>query len=142
MLLAVADDPRTKKVLIVDDDDTQTSILEHVLKSEGFQVVTAADGNEAKKQIDSADPDLITMDLMLPGLSGLELVRYLQSEGKGSVPVIVVTGRASEGPMNDEQALRQEPNVVDFMQKPLRVQALVMSIHYRLNTLAWKKKNP
>lgn len=133
------DDPKTKKILVIDDDESQVSIVEHVLKKEGFQVLTALDGNDAKKKIDMIQPDLITMDLMLPGMSGLELVRYLQSEGMGSVPVIVVTGRVFESHLNDEQMLRQEPNVKEFMQKPLRVQQLVMRIHQLLGTLMTKK---
>ena len=133
------EDPKTKKILVIDDDESQVSIMEHVLRKEGFQVLTATDGNDAKKKIDTVQPDLITMDLMLPGMGGLELVRYLQSEGMGSVPVIVITGRVSESRHNDEQVLRQESNVKDFMQKPLRVQALVMRIHQLLDTLMVKK---
>jgi DNA-binding response OmpR family regulator len=133
------EDPKTKKILVIDDDESQVGIVEHVLRKEGFQVLTALDGNDAKRKIDTVSPDLITMDLMLPGMSGLELVRYLQSEGMGSVPVIVITGRVSESHMNDEQVLRQEPNVKDFMQKPLRVQQLVMRIHQILDTYMSKK---
>jgi len=133
------EDPKTKKILVIDDDESQVGIVEHVLRKEGFQVLTALDGNDAKRKIDTVSPDLITMDLMLPGMSGLELVRYLQSEGMGSVPVIVITGRVSESHLNDEQVLRQEPNVKDFMQKPLRVQQLVMRIHQILDTYMSKK---
>src|SRR5437762_1323693 len=113
-------DPRTKKILLIDDDPGHIDIMKHVLVKEGFQVFSATTSDEAKASIKSLDPDMITMDLMMPDMTGLEMIRYLQAEGFGSIPIVVITGRYSDIRAIDEKLVRMEPNVVDFIKKPLR----------------------
>lgn len=122
---------KVKRVLIVDDDDALCEVLSHVIAKEGFEVVQAANGKLAKQKILSALPDLIVLDLMLPEVSGVEILRFLQSEGRGEIPVIVITGRYHDA--DSERELRMERNVVDFFKKPLHYVTLAGRINELIN---------
>jgi CheY-like chemotaxis protein len=127
-------DPKTKNILIIDDDPAQISVMEQILQKAGFQVTTASNGDEARTKLSALKPDLITVDLIMPGMGGLEFIRYLQSEGLSSVPVIIITGRYNDKLSSDEQILRMEPNVVDFIKKPIRPTLFIFRIHQLLKT--------
>ena len=69
-----------KKVLVVDDDTKTVELVKLYLNRDGYRVVTAYDGNEALRLAREAHPDLIVLDLMLPGIDGLEICRILREE--------------------------------------------------------------
>ena len=124
--------PSERRVLVVDDDDSVREVLEHVMKAEGFRVEGAVDGIEAKAKVLSQRPDLIILDLMMPGMSGFEFIRHLQVEGLASIAVVVITGRYTDP--STEQMIRFEPNVVDFLKKPVKYVELALLIHRILKT--------
>jgi two-component system, OmpR family, response regulator AdeR len=125
--------PSQKLVLIVDDDESLLDLLEHVVKKEGFRTDRATDGVEALRKVEALSPDLLILDFMLPGLGGYEAVRELQARGHGSVPIIVVTGRAMDaGAIN---LIKQEPNVKEFLAKPVRPALLSGALHRILGTV-------
>jgi CheY-like chemotaxis protein len=125
-------EPSSKLILLVDDDETLLDLMAHVVKKEGFRIDRAADDPEALKKVEALAPDLLVLDMMLPGMGGYEVVRQMQAIGFGGVPVVIVTGRQMDRQSID--IIRQESNVVEFMEKPVRPATLVSAIHRRLNT--------
>ena len=82
-------------ILVVDDEPAIRRLLRTSLSSQGFQVLEAADGKEALSQIETSKPDLVILDLGLPDLSGLELIRMLRAGGN-AVPILVLSSRVDE----------------------------------------------
>ena len=124
-------DPKEKCILIVDDDESIQSLLQMMVKKEGFQVETAFDGKEAVRKVVARSPDLILLDVMMPVMGGLEALKAFQAEDAG-VRVIVITGRQLDRTM--VEILRQESNVVDFMTKPIKPAVLAGILHRLLKT--------
>jgi adenylate cyclase len=90
---AQLDGSRQRKVHIVDDDRGITEVLQTMLRAEGFEVLTAYDGETAIDQAVAGSPDLIMLDLKLPGISGYEVLRRLKSgDALKSIPIVVMTG--------------------------------------------------
>jgi two-component system alkaline phosphatase synthesis response regulator PhoP len=83
-----------KKVLVVDDDVKTVELVKLYLKRDGYKVLTAYDGIEGLRLARESHPDLIVLDLMLPGIDGLEVCRKLREES--DVPVIMLTARTTE----------------------------------------------
>jgi CheY-like chemotaxis protein len=124
--------PGEKLVLMVDDDESLLDLMEHVVKKEGFRTDRAADGPEALRKSQALNPDIIILDMMLPGLGGYEVMRQLQAGGHGDIPIIVVTGRQMDPA--GIKLIRQESNVKEFLSKPVRPAVLTDALHRLLNT--------
>jgi putative two-component system response regulator len=106
------------RVLIVDDNPTVADLLEQVLRAEGNDVVVATDGLEALTSVDRQAPDLILLDLDLPGLHGYEVCRRLKSNpATRLIPVVIVTARNDPGDRVDAWDLGAD----DFLTKPFRL---------------------
>src|SRR5215468_9057113 len=97
MLTVSAANPRAK-VLVVEDEEPLALLLRYNLEAEGYAVDVVYRGDEAEMAIAEGSPDLIVLDWMLPGISGLELCRRLRT-GKDSrtIPIILLTARSEEG---------------------------------------------
>jgi len=90
----------SKKILIVDDDFDLVTILKHRFQKRGFEVFTAHDGNTGLQTANTVQPDLILLDINLPGKSGLQLYNQLRtSHGRSKYPTIIFTGRSELGDM-------------------------------------------
>ncbi|MFI5350763.1 MAG: response regulator transcription factor, partial [Elusimicrobiota bacterium] len=124
--------PSEKLILVVDDDDSVRSFIESCAAMQGFQVVTAVNGLDAMDKLAARTPDLIVTDLMMPGQSGYEFLRSLQSAGSGRIPVFVVTGSKLDN--STIAVIRQEANVVEFIAKPVTMSKFVAALHARLRT--------
>lgn len=86
--------PLSDKILIVEDDPDIRRLLEFVLKNEGFVTQSYDNGQAAIKQIDAVAPDLAIVDLMLPGIDGIEVCRHIRSNSQfDRMPILVVTAR-------------------------------------------------
>ena len=83
-----------EKILIADDEPSNRNILEQELNHKGFVVDTACGGREALVKIDSAPPDLVVLDYMMPDLSGLEVLKELRGKGN-DIPVVMITAYGS-----------------------------------------------
>ena len=81
------------RVLIVDDDPNMLSMLRRTLGFEGFAVITATDGEHALRTVEIDRPDVVVLDVMLPGLDGIEVCRRLRS--RLDVPLLLLTARGS-----------------------------------------------
>jgi DNA-binding response OmpR family regulator len=121
-----------KRILIVDDEPGVVDFLEMTLKKEGFQLESACDGQEAVQKIMNARPDLIILDLKLPKIPGVEILRILQANEAGDVPVLIMTGQMSN--RETEQTLKLEPNVKGFFTKPFNGTLIAMHVHTLLKT--------
>ena len=109
-------------ILVVDDEPTIVEVVELYLRREGFAVVTAADGNAALVAIERQRPDLIVLDLMLPGVSGLELTARLRASG--GPPIIVLTARSEE----TDRVVGLELGADDYVTKPFSPRELVARV--------------
>ena len=87
----------TATILVVDDDDPVRVMLARLLRTQGYTVVQAAHATEAREQLDSARPDLVISDIVMPGESGIELRRGIL-ERWPDLPVILISGYSAEGP--------------------------------------------
>lgn len=105
--------PGRPDVLIVDDEPQVREVVATYLEREGFEVRTAADGREALAEIGRKRPDALVLDLMLPEVNGLDVLRKLRSGGD-EVPVIVLSARGSE----PERVAGLELGADDYVAKP------------------------
>jgi CheY-like chemotaxis protein len=82
-----------KKILVVDDEVTVRSLLQEFFAPLGYEVLTAADGQEALTLAVEEIPDVVLLDIMMPGMDGMEVCRRLKANaGTGAIPVIMMTG--------------------------------------------------
>ena len=112
-------------ILVVDDEPDISALVAYHLARESYRVRTAADGAEALRAIEAERPDLIVLDLMLPGMSGLEVLAELRRrEETRALPVILLTAR---GEAHDRiEGLRQGAD--DYIAKPFSPQELVLRV--------------
>jgi two-component system alkaline phosphatase synthesis response regulator PhoP len=111
-----------KKILVVDDEPTLLATLKYSLEQENYEVLTASDGEAAVETARSAQPDLIVLDLMLPGMSGIEVCRVLRKET--FVPVLMLTAKDSEV----DKVVGLEIGADDYMTKPFGMPELLARV--------------
>src|SRR5438094_5772853 len=110
-----------KKVLLVDDEDSLRKVMKELLEREGYEVADARDGVQALDQVDRMGPDIIVLDLNLPGLDGYGVLSHLRSRpATAGIPVIVLTAKGDE----DNEVRVFELGADDFLTKPFRARAL------------------
>lgn len=81
------------KLLVIEDDEDINQLLCRILKKEGYEVTPAYSGTEAKLRLEQEVPDLILLDLMLPGMKGEEITEYIRGEKKSNVPIIILSAK-------------------------------------------------
>jgi type II secretory ATPase GspE/PulE/Tfp pilus assembly ATPase PilB-like protein/CheY-like chemotaxis protein len=109
------------KVLLVDDEDSLRRVLKELLEREGYLVSEARDGVQALDQVDRVGPDIVVLDLNLPGLDGYGVLSHLRSRpATAAIPVIVLTAKGDE----DNEVRVFELGADDFLAKPFRARAL------------------
>ena len=114
-----------KKILVVDDEDDILHFLELVLREKGYQVVTASGGHEALTKAQLERPDLVLLDIMMPELSGFEVLEAMARDPSTSgIPVVVLAAGGDEVDSRSGLAL----GVRKHMSKPFDVRALVAEI--------------
>jgi len=109
------------KVLLVDDEDSLRKVMKDLLERDGYVVTEARDGVQALDQVDRVGPDIIVLDLNLPGLDGYGVLSHLRSRpATANIPVIVLTAKGDE----DNEVRVFELGANDFLTKPFRARAL------------------
>jgi CheY-like chemotaxis protein len=118
-------------ILLVEDDPLSARLADLVLRSEGYEVITAPNGLQALKIAQDAPPDLIMLDLMLPGLDGFEVLNRLRANPKtADVPVVVVSSKSQ--PTDKHTAIKVGAN--DYLTKPYRKNELLEVVRSLLST--------
>ena len=113
------------KILVVEDEDAIRGMLMMILEQAGFMPIAAADAEEAQKALDNNVPDLILLDWMLPGISGVEWARRLKKETiYREIPIILLTARGEE----EDKVKGLEIGADDYMTKPFSPKELVARI--------------
>jgi len=119
-----------RKILVVEDDPDQLEVIRLSLKAAGFAIGTAANGTDALVKTRSISPDLIILDLMLPGLNGFDVCESLRRDpATASVPIIMLTGLCSQ--FGRFAGLESGAN--DFLLKPFDPEQLVLKVERLLN---------
>jgi DNA-binding response OmpR family regulator len=116
--------PAMPRVLLVDDDPAMLRLLQVNFRIEGFETSTATHGEEALEALRADPPDAVVLDLMLPGIDGLEVHRRIRADpALSSIPVVFLTGRA----IDDMDA----PDGAVFVAKPFDPAVLVAAVRER-----------
>jgi DNA-binding response OmpR family regulator len=118
---------KTKSILVIDDNDDIRGLLSLVLQKEGYEVLEAAGGSEALIKINESKPDLILLDVMMPGLSGLEVlatIRESREKKISEVPVIMITAKSTI----DDIDAAIELGANSYIVKPFRPANLVEKV--------------
>ena len=119
-----------KRVLLVEDDFMNMRLAQHILEAEGYTVVTAATAQEALEQIESILPDLILMDVQLPDMDGMTVVRILRENVvTRDITILALTAYAMKG--DRERLLQMGCN--GYISKPIDVQDFINTVRRFLN---------
>lgn len=122
-----------KTVLVVDDEPDVRFFLQTVLEDAGFGVALAANGKEALARMTESLPDVISLDLVMPKMSGLKFYRYIQkNKDRAGVPVVVVTAHAKDefgrGDLEKIKAARSKDATMFVLEKPIRPDIYINTI--------------
>ena len=114
------------KIMIVDDEPDLREMLSLMLHKEGFDTEMAEDGSEFLNKIDTFDPDLVTLDVMMPGLTTGEILKKLKEKKSKPKIILLTVVRYSE---EEKEKVYQMGNVVDYVTKPFDVDELTERIY-------------
>ena len=113
-----------KKILIVDDEEVIRRVLRSLLQKEGYEVIEAEDGGAGVELAKKEDPDVILMDLTMPGMGGLQACRLLKKDEKTkNIPVLVITALGGE---NNTEAIAA--GIDDFVSKPFDAEEISIRV--------------
>jgi phosphate regulon transcriptional regulator PhoB len=126
-----------RKILVVDDEADLLDLISYNLTKDGFEVSIASDGEEALAEIRKTRYDLVVLDLMLPGIQGMELCRILRGDPKtDTIPIIMLTAKGEEV----DRILGLEIGADDYITKPFSPRELVARIRAVLRRTGEKSK--
>ncbi len=123
------------RVLVIDDDPGVRDYMEALVSRQGYEVSAAADGEEALRNLDSTRPDLITLDVVLPGMDGLQTLDKLKQR-LPDVPVVMLSGHGQA--RNIVEAMRRGAS--DFLRKPFEVEELELAFQKALEKRALRQE--
>lgn len=122
-------------IFVVEDEEDILELLKFNLSHEGLTVRTAVSGEEAVKAISSKPPDLVLLDLMLPGLNGLDVCRYLKKDpATAAIPIVMVTAKGEEA----DVVTGLELGADDYITKPFSMKVLIA----RVRTVLRRRREP
>ena len=122
--------PDARRILLVEDEAALADTVRYNLEREGFDVTVVGDGREALERFRRSPSDLVVLDVMLPGMSGLDVCRTIRAESE--VPIIIVTARDSEA----DTVTGLELGADDYVTKPFSVRELVSRVRANLRRAA------
>lgn len=109
-----------KKILICDDDESIVEVIKIILESENFETATCNSGKGIERKVMEYNPDLIFLDIWMPGIDGKEVTKILKKNPKTSgIPVIVISA------LNDTKDVAQEAGADGFLSKPFEMEELI-----------------
>jgi two-component system nitrogen regulation response regulator NtrX len=123
-------------VLIVDDESTIIDSLEGILSDDGFEVMHAYNGYEALKKIEAESPDIVLLDIWMPGMDGIDTLKEIKKMSP-NLPVIMITGHGSIESAVDAT----KSGAFDFLEKPLSIDKIMVTINNALNFRKLEEEN-
>ncbi len=123
-------------VLIVDDNESIIESLEGILSDDGFEVFWAFNGYDALKKIETLSPDIVLLDIWMPGMDGIETLKEIKNEYP-NLPVIMITGHGTIEAAVDATKL----GAFDFLEKPLSIDRVIVTINNALNFRKLEEEN-
>ena len=137
--IIVLGDKMKETILIVEDEKDIVKMLDYNLKKEGYKTLVAHDGEDAIDAANTKQPDLILLDLMLPGMDGLEVCKTLKGESKTAlIPIIMLTAKSQES----DKIVGLELGADDYVTKPFSPRELIARIKAVLRRMKEKDKLP
>lgn len=113
------------KILVVDDSATETMLISSPLRAEGYDVITAKNGDEALLRLDADRPDLIVLDVVMPGKNGFQLCRQIRNDARyRTLPVILLTSKNQES----DKFWGMKQGATAYMTKPFVSEMLLATI--------------
>ena len=130
---------KRRSLLLVDDDPEILTLLRAKLADEPFELLTAVEGESALNIVRTQKPDLVVLDVNLPGLSGLEVCRSLRADkDTRDIPIIILSGRSDQ----IDRVLGLEFGADDYVTKPFNPRELILRIHNVLRRVYKEKSGP
>ncbi len=124
------------KVMVVDDSQDIAESLKALMDKEGYETDTASDGEELLNKVEDFQPDLVLLDVMMPGLSTREILDRLKERGMKSFKIILITVvRFSE---EEIQQLMRDSNIVDYITKPFDVMDVSKRVEKALSGVGYE----
>ena len=114
------------RILVIDDEPMVAGVVAEALQSEGYQVVVAGSGEEGLRLIETNSPDAVFLDIVMPGMDGIEVLRRIRERTR-DLPVIILTGWATERQLDEVRTL----GVTDVISKPVAVRNLTRALARR-----------
>jgi len=125
-----------KTILVVDDEESICQVLEGILSDEGYDVLTATSGEECIEIVDNELPDLVLLDIWLPGIDGIEVLTQIKAK-YAQIPVIMISGHGTI-----ESAVKSTKlGAFDFIEKPLSLSKVVLTVDHALNLARLEEEN-
>lgn len=120
-----------RRILIVEDNPMNLKLVRDILQHSGYEVIEAITGEDGVRLADEIIPDLILMDLQLPGIDGYEALRQIRASGRGrDIPALAVTAFA----MQDDRDQAYEYGFDGYIEKPINVRGLAQKVRELLRT--------
>lgn len=114
-----------KKILLIDDSSVNNLLLQNILEDEDFEVIVAFSGKEGLTIMKKVIPDLVLLDIMMPGMDGIEVLEEIfAKENLKNIPVIMLTAKTDPA---DEKKSR-EIGAVDYISKPVNIEKLIYKV--------------
>jgi DNA-binding response OmpR family regulator len=117
-----ADNPGVSTILVVDDEPIVREVVVRYLERDGFRTLEAASGDEAQRLLEGQPPSLVVLDVMLPGIDGLELCRWIRS--RSDLPIVMLTARGEE----TDRIVGLELGADDYLTKPFSPRELAVRV--------------
>jgi two-component system response regulator MtrA len=118
-----------QRILVIEDDQSIAEIVGILLRAEGFEVSYCADGNQALNAFQVVNPDLVLLDLMLPGRDGIEICRSIRETS--GIPIVMLTARSD----TNDVVTGLEAGADDYIVKPIKNEELIARIRARLRNI-------
>jgi len=125
------------KILVVDDEPDIRSLIKEILEDETFEVAVAEDATEANNIRENFDPDLILLDIWMPGIDGITLLKQWNESDQMNVPVIMISGHGTVETAVEATRL----GAYDFIEKPLSLAKLILTVKHALENTSLQKEN-
>lgn len=128
-----------KRILVVDDDQRTLKLVGLILDREGYDVTAVQSGAEGLEKARAQSPDLVILDVMMPGLNGYEVAHQLRSDPlTADVPILMLTGRAQL----EDRMIGLESGADDYVTKPVRPRKLVSRVESLLDLASHQRDGP